>query len=289
MARAIFTDERSEEDKHPLEREPQKPEAEQPEAEAQGEEEKLGENPTEESAKQEDNSPEEDLPEKYRGKSPAELVRMHQEAEKLLGRQSSEVGDLRKVVDEFIQNQTELSKRQSQPQETEEEDDFDFFTDPKKAIEKAVQEHPDVKAAREFSRDYKKTTTMAALGQKHPDMAEILQSTEFQDWLKSSRFRQELFVRADQDYDYEAADELFTTWKAVRPKAEPEPKKASPKETQKENVKRASTGSARGSAESRGKKIYRRTDIIKLMNTDPDRYAQLQDEILTAYREGRVR
>jgi hypothetical protein len=38
----------------------------------------------------------EDLPDKYRGKSAAELARMHQEAEKLLGRQSSEVGELRK-------------------------------------------------------------------------------------------------------------------------------------------------------------------------------------------------
>jgi hypothetical protein len=38
------------------------------------------------------------LPEKYQGKSAAELARMHQEAEKLLGRQSSEVGELRKLL-----------------------------------------------------------------------------------------------------------------------------------------------------------------------------------------------
>ena len=31
--------------------------------------------------------PQDDIPEKYRGKSAAELVRMHQEAETLLGRQ----------------------------------------------------------------------------------------------------------------------------------------------------------------------------------------------------------
>ena len=46
-----------------------------------------------------------DIPEKYQGKSTAEIVRMHQEAEKLLGKQSSEVGDLRKVVDDYIQTQ----------------------------------------------------------------------------------------------------------------------------------------------------------------------------------------
>ena len=43
-----------------------------------------------------------ELPEKYQGKSQAEIVRMHQEAEKLIGKQSGEVGELRRVVDDFI-------------------------------------------------------------------------------------------------------------------------------------------------------------------------------------------
>ena len=37
---------------------------------------------------------EDDIPDKYKGKSTAEIVRMHQEAEKLLGKQSGEVGEL---------------------------------------------------------------------------------------------------------------------------------------------------------------------------------------------------
>ena len=41
-----------------------------------------------------------EVPDKYQGKSTAEIVRMHQEAEKLLGKQSSEVGELRKVVND---------------------------------------------------------------------------------------------------------------------------------------------------------------------------------------------
>ena len=46
------------------------------------------------------------VPEKYQGKSLEEVVQMHQEAEKLLGRQSGEVGELRKVVDDYIATQT---------------------------------------------------------------------------------------------------------------------------------------------------------------------------------------
>ena len=64
------------------------------------------------------------IPEKYQNKSLEEVVQMHQEAEKLLGRQSSEVGELRKVVDDYISSQTQPSA----PQQTvEPEDDIDFF------------------------------------------------------------------------------------------------------------------------------------------------------------------
>jgi hypothetical protein len=83
------------------------------------------------------------LPEKYQGKSAAELARMHQEAEKLLGRQSSEVGELRKVVDSYIQ--TQLSQQQA-PQKSDDED-YDFFTDPDKAVSRAIENHPKIKEA----------------------------------------------------------------------------------------------------------------------------------------------
>ncbi len=39
-------------------------------------------------------------------KSLKDIVSMHQEAEKLIGRQGSEVGELRRVVDDFIKTQT---------------------------------------------------------------------------------------------------------------------------------------------------------------------------------------
>ena len=48
---------------------------------------------------------EDDIPEKYQGKDIKDIVQMHQEAEKLLGRQSSEVGELRKIVDDFVKTQ----------------------------------------------------------------------------------------------------------------------------------------------------------------------------------------
>ena len=223
-----------------------------------------------------------DIPEKYQNKSAQELVQMHQEAEKLLGRQSSEVGELRKVVDNYIQAQLTPA-----PQQQEQVEEIDFFTDPEKAVAQAIQNHPKIKEAESASQQYKMQTALAALKANHPDMESILQDTKFAEWIEASKVRTKLFVAADKQYDYEAADELFNLWKErqqmIGQAANAE------KQSRKQAVKNASTGSASGSSESSPKKIYRRADIIKLMKEDPHRYAALQDEIMRAYAEKRVR
>lgn len=222
------------------------------------------------------------IPEKYQNKSAEELVQMHQEAEKLLGRQSSEVGELRKVVDNYIQ--TQLTPEQEAPQEVEE---IDFFTDPDRAVDRAIQNHPKIREAEAVTNQYRQSNAMAQLKGKHPDMEAILQDTKFAEWIQASKVRTRLFVDADQKYDHEAADELFSLWKerqnVVQQTAKVE------QQARKQAVKAASTGNARGSSESAPKKIYRRADIINLMKTDPNRYAALQPEIMLAYQEGRVR
>ena len=226
---------------------------------------------------------EEEIPDKYKGKSTAEIVRMHQEAEKLLGRQSSEVGELRKVVDDYIQ--TQLDTTTQAPQEAEE--DIDFFSDPDKAVERAIKNHPSIKAAEAQTQQYKQQTAQTQLLQRHPDMQEILQDGKFVDWIKGSKIRTQLFAQADTQYDYEAADELFTLWKERQQVVEQTV--ANEKASRKTAVKKASAGNAKGSGEAASRKVYRRSDIIKLMQDDPERYLSLSDEIMQAYAEGRVR
>lgn len=228
--------------------------------------------------------PQQDIPEKYRGKSMEEIVKMHQEAEKLLGKQSSEVGQLRSVVDEYIQAQ--LSNQQA-PVQQQEEDDVDFFVDPEKAVARAIENHPKIKEAEQYTQQYKKASALNQLQSRHPDMEAILKDNRFAEWIQGSKIRTQLFVQADQQYDYEAADELFTLWKdrqaTVTQTAQAE------KAGRKEAVRSANTGNARGNPDSQSRKIYRRADIIKLMKTDPDRYQSLSDEIMKAYAEGRVK
>lgn len=223
-----------------------------------------------------------EIPDKYQGKSAQELVQMHQEAEKLLGRQSSEVGELRKVVDNYIQAQLT-----TEPQQQEQVEEVDFFTDPEKAVAQAIQNHPKIKEAESVSQQYRMQTALSALKTNHPDMESILQDTKFAEWIQGSKVRTKLFVAADKEYDYEAADELFNLWKErqqmIGQAASAE------KQSRKQAVRTASTGNASGSSESSPKKIYRRADIIKLMKEDPHRYAALQDEIMRAYAEKRVK
>jgi len=223
-----------------------------------------------------------ELPDKYQNKSVSELAQMHQEAEKLLGRQSSEVGELRKVVDSYIQ--TQLTPEQAPKQEDEE---IDFFTDPNEAVNRAIQNHPKIKEAEAVTNQYRQSNAMAQLKSKHPEMEAILQDTKFAEWIQASPTRTRLFVEADQQYNTDAADELFSNWKErqniVQQTAEVE------QQARKQSAKAASTGNPRGSGEKAAKKIYRRADIINLMQKDPDRYAQLAPEILQAYAEKRVR
>ena len=224
------------------------------------------------------------VPEKYQGKSLEEVVQMHQEAEKLLGRQSSEVGELRKVVDDFITSQ---SQQQAPQQYVEPEDDIDYFTDPQAAVNRAIENHPKIREAQEYSQQYKQQAALATLSSKHPDMQEILGDPKFAEWIKASKIRTQLFVQADQEYNADAADELFTLWKERKTVTQQTAQVE--KQARKQQLKAANTGNARGSSEGGRKKVYRRADIIKLMKTDPERYQSLSEEIFQAYAEGRVK
>jgi len=223
---------------------------------------------------------EEEIPDRYKGKSPKDLIRMHQEAEKLMGRHSKEVGELRRVVDDFIKAQT-ISK------EAPTEEEVDFFSDPKKAVEVAVSKHPKIKEAERMSAELARQTALQQLQTAHPDYQDILGDESFKEWVEKSKVRSELLSRADQRFDFDAADELFSSWKERQAlvKSTVETQKAD----RKQQLKQASTGSVKGSAEPVSRKIYRRSEIIDLMRKDPDRYMALQPEIMQAYAEGRVR
>ena len=251
--------------------------------ELQNEEEFSSVEEVEQEAPEESTQEDDDIPDKYKGKSVKDIVRMHQEAERAIGKQGSEVGELRRIVDDFVKTQTVTQQQQAPVVE----DEVDFFTDPDKAIARAIERHPKVRQAEELNGQLKRAEALANLKSAHPDFSEVVQDGSFVDWIGKSKVRQELFSRADRNFDFDAANELLSTWKERKQVVNQS--QAVEKIERKQAIRSASTGSTKGAGETASKKTYRRADIIELMRTNPDRYQQLSDEIMKAYAEGRVK
>lgn len=220
-----------------------------------------------------------DLPEKYKGKSVNDVVRMHQEAEKLIERQGREVGEVRKLADELIKSQLTPKPVVEQPKEV------DFFENPQEAIRQQIENNPRVQAAEQFARQAQMEQSKQRLMQMHPDMNQVVQDASFQDWVNASKVRQQMYKQADA-YDLDVANELISTFKEL--KAVKQQKIAEVDNTARDKTLQAASVETGGSGES-GKKIYRRADLIRLKMREPNKYEAMADEILEAYRSGRVK
>jgi hypothetical protein len=95
-----------------------------------------------------------------------------------------------------------------------------------------------------------------------------------------------LYAKADAEYDYDSANELLSTFKQIKSVKAQETKKAG--DTARTSAMKAASVDVGGTGES-SKKVYRRSDLIRLRMTDPSRYESLSEEIMKAYQEGRVK
>jgi hypothetical protein len=217
---------------------------------------------------------------RYHGKSVIDVIKMHQEAEKLIQRQSNEVHEVRKLADELIKSQ--LTPK---PKEVEPEKQVDFFENPQEAIRQQIDRHPTVVEAMNFAKQAQAEQARMRLNQLHPDMSQVVQDSEFQNWVKSSKVRQQLFDQADK-YDVDAANELLSTYKEL--KTLRQAKTTTVDNTVRDQSLKAAAVDSGGTGES-GKKVYRRADLIQLKMRNPAKYEAMGDEILQAYAEGRVK
>ena len=232
-----------------------------------------------------------EVPDKFAGKSVEDIVKSYQNLEQELGRKSQEIGELRSLSDSFLKAeisrndpQTSQATQNSNNNETEE----DFFEDPNKAVNSLIEKHPKFQEFQQFQAQQQQNTSKAQLEKTHPDYIDIVQDSGFQDWVQASKFRTDLFKEADA-YNYDAADELLTHWKERSVIDKTAEVKEQQKATRKKALKTGKSESKVSSESTAGKKTYRRADLIRLKATDPNRYADLADEIYSAYAEGRVK
>lgn len=219
----------------------------------------------------------EDLPEKFKDKSIDDVVTMYSNLEKELGRKGQEIGDLRQLTDTLLQRDLESPKevKESEPEP-------DFYDDPQKAIDKAIEKRLAPLNKRLASND--KDNFFVELHKSIPKYEDIVKDTKFQTWVQTSPYRMKMFGEAD-NYNLDAANELFSTWELTQPSTEESVEDTS--KQRKAKLKDASTEV--GSTGSARKKVFRRLDLINLKLNDPAKYASMEPEIRQAYTDGRVR
>jgi len=220
-----------------------------------------------------------ELPEKYRGKSVADVVKMHRDAEELIARQSREVGEVRKLADELIKSQLTPKPQVEQPKEV------DFFENPQEAIRQQIENNPRVLAAEQYARQVQSEQSKQRLAQMHPDVQQIVGDDGFQTWVKASKVRQQLFQQAD-NYDLDAADELISTYKELRNVRQKQVEAVD--NTVRDKTLKAAAVDTGGSGESSGK-IFSRRALIRLQIDNRAKYEDMMPEIQEAYRTGRIR
>ncbi len=229
------------------------------------------------------------IPEKFAGKSPEEIIDSYQNLEKELGRKAQEVGELRKLSDSFLQAQINTNKapKEQNPQEVETEAP-DFFEDPNLAVNKAIENHPKFREFQQFQQQQAQNAAKVQLEQSHPDFTNVVQDAKFQDWVKESPIRTQLFQAADA-YNFDAANELISTWKDRSMINKTQEVNQAAEEERQAKLKSATTESRSTVGSTGGGKSFRRADLIRMKMENPSKYESMQDEIYAAYSEGRVK
>jgi len=228
------------------------------------------------------------VPDKFAGKDVSEIIESYQNLEKELGRKAQEVGELRKLSDSFLQAElSRNSQAQSTPKETEEEP-TDFFDDPNAAVNKAIENHPKFQEFQRFQAQQAQTAAKTQLEAAHPDYADIVSNSDFQEWVQGSKIRQQLFQAADA-YNFDAANELISNWKDRAMINKTQEVNQAEEAKRKGALKAGKAESRASSGSTSGKKTYKRSDLIRLKMTDPLKYESMAEDIYAAYAEGRVK
>lgn len=220
------------------------------------------------------------VPEKFKGKSPEEIAEAYLNLEKEYGRRSQEIGELRSLADNFIQQ--ELNKKPKVEEDPISDDDF--LVDPAATVGKAVKSDPVVRQLQEQLQSIQRENAMSSFNARHPNWQETAATEQFNNWVMASPYRQSLYQKANS-FDFTAADELFNIYSDMNatPKAE------STKDTMREDALKKATSEKGSSGGGKSRKVYRRADLIRLRNEDPSKYEAMESEIMAAYAEGRIK
>jgi len=142
----------------------------------------------------------------------------YKELEKLNSRQAQDLGNYRKLVDDYIQNPTPANDAVTVNEEPSQITVDDLYDDPNAAITKAVESHPAIREAKEIKAKLEAEAAAKEFGafqERHGDFQDIVADPAFKNWVFENQTRLALAQTADRG-DLTAADALFSLYKAER-------------------------------------------------------------------------
>lgn len=229
------------------------------------------------------------IPSKFVGKSAEEIAASYEQLEREFGRRGNELGELRKITDDILKAQLSPTKQ------AESEDGITSETlldDPQAAIDRAIANSPEVKALRADKAETASNVALERLKTDHPDAGAVIASPDFNAWINAIPSRAARYAKADNVQDFDVANELIATFKEVHPVSTPTPEQTAAadaaRQAELDGVRGAKPGASNPGTKQKGK-ILLRADLMRLRQSDPDRYNRLGPQIEKAYAENRVR
>jgi len=136
------------------------------------------------------------IPAKYVGKTVEDLITMNLHAEKLIGRQGSELGQMRRMADEILQLKKPTTQ---QPEERRPVTVDALLNDPQKAINAAVESSPIAAralAAEQRVAQLEQRLTENEFASKGRNVEHDVQDPAFIEWVNKNPLRQSLAAEA---------------------------------------------------------------------------------------------
>ena len=221
----------------------------------------------------------------FAGKSREELEKIIADQRFQIGKQSTEVGGVRQEIADLKAKMSQVGQvKEPEPKPAE----IDYFGDPANAIKQSIEDSPRVRQLEEQMKQQAAQNAADQLLRRHPDVEQVLGSSEFKDWVGQSAMRTQAYGTGIDGLNVQVLDELVTDFK----KSNADPKLAAlAQQSPQEAVKQAATGGATGTGAARTQPTLSREQMIDLRLRKPDEYRRLKAEgkIAEAYRSGRVK
>ncbi len=225
------------------------------------------------------------VPDKFKDKTLEDVITSYTNLESEYGRKNNEVGELRKLTDEILRQQV-AGKTAADVQSNEVGFD-DLIENPNAAIDKALSKNPRLAALEAGAQASAQVLAQKAILARHSDANNIVASAEFQSWIGKSPSRARMFSQASDSLDADMAAEIIDLYKGTVQSATNAAEKLRDNKAS-ESLKLA-TNEKGGKKATQSKKVYKRSELIRLKISNPGRYESMRSEINAAYTEGRVK